>query len=605
VEGVVALLDTTVKQTNTTVNNIKKQGVMAKSTAHPNGFCALQGIDVLGLPEWRPEFERAPLGSCLDPAAGGVREPTPPPIDRLKGFLEGPPTGLREQGELVPGPGACPSVVPGMGLTRLGEKQALLVRRAKKYAVELSIKMVLLKQALAQQTQQTRLLERQQAVALMSRIYVGGIDYETTDEQIRRAFQAFGPVKKVDTVIDLMSGHHKGFAHIDFEQPEAAHIVMTHSTHLVVMGKKVKVCWPSQMPGAQAMLDRIRKEALKSHRIYVAGIHKNLTCEEIEGVFAAYGTIKSCELASDGEGSKQHRGYGYIEYETRESKQEAISSMNQFDLGGHLLRVYRAVTPPGYTNQLAVVPSKPMPRGVTVAAAVATAEITAMNAVASNLGVTEQMKDVKIKSPWIGKILLGSLRDRPSRKRSRSRSQSPIRTKKRETQPAYYREEPRPPPAALPPAEAAKPEKGVKGKVDIGPIESDGSLQQEQEMMIKGKTSRAMVTEKMMNSRGMVPSVVLLLKNMVGPEEVIDEEFQDEIEEELGKFGKVENIVVYQERSDDTADAEVSIKVFVEFTDTMEAHKAKAALNGRFFGGRSLAASLYDQHMYEKQDLSG
>ena len=59
----------------------------------------------------------------------------------------------------------------------------------------------------------------------------------------------------------------------------------------------------------------------------------------------------------------QHKGYGYIEYETRQSTevkithriltiiitiflQEAISAMNMFDLGGMLLRVGRAITPP-------------------------------------------------------------------------------------------------------------------------------------------------------------------------------------------------------------------------------------------------------------------
>ena len=61
----------------------------------------------------------------------------------------------------------------------------------------------------------------------------------------------------------------------------------------------------------------------------------------------------------------QHKGYGYIEYETRQStdvscnvdlhalwtthqheSQEAISAMNMFDLGGMLLRVGRAITPP-------------------------------------------------------------------------------------------------------------------------------------------------------------------------------------------------------------------------------------------------------------------
>ena len=43
----------------------------------------------------------------------------------------------------------------------------------------------------------------------------------------------------------------------------------------------------------------------------------------------------------------KHKGYGFIEYETAQSAQEAIASMNLFDLGGQYLRVGKAITPPG------------------------------------------------------------------------------------------------------------------------------------------------------------------------------------------------------------------------------------------------------------------
>ncbi len=34
-----------------------------------------------------------------------------------------------------------------------------------------------------------------------------------------------------------------------------------------------------------------------------------------------------------------YRGYGYIEYETPQAVQDAVASMNLFDLGGQYLRV--------------------------------------------------------------------------------------------------------------------------------------------------------------------------------------------------------------------------------------------------------------------------
>merc|ERR1712080_577435 len=71
------------------------------------------------------------------------------------------------------------------------------------------------------------------------------------------------------------------------------------------------------------------------------------------------------------------------------------------------------------------------------------------------------------------------------------------------------------------------------------------TLKQQEEMRISGKSARQMVMQKLMGARGEVrgkeDSVVLLLKNMVGPDEV-DEELHDEIQQECGKYGKVENV---------------------------------------------------------------
>ena len=59
--------------------------------------------------------------------------------------------------------------VVGLGLQKLSSEHAMMIQRAKKYAMEVSIKMVLMKQTLAHQQQQTKYLQRQQAVSIMSR----------------------------------------------------------------------------------------------------------------------------------------------------------------------------------------------------------------------------------------------------------------------------------------------------------------------------------------------------------------------------------------------------------------------------------------------------
>ena len=99
-------------------------------------------------------------------------------------------------------------------------------------------------------------------------------------------------------------------------------------------------------------------------------------------------------------------------------------------------------------------------------------------------------------------------------------------------------------------------------------------------------------------------SVVVVLRNMVGPEDV-DEELQEEIEEECGKYGEVEKVIIYQERQGEEEDAPIIVKIFVEFKQSASAKRAKEALHNRFFGGRVVVAQIYDQELFENQDLSG
>ena len=255
----------------------------------------------------------------------------------LSGFLEEPLTDLVQVEKLVYGAGAKrdSSAALGLGLQKLSSDQASMVQKAKKYAMEVSIKMVLMKQTLAHQQQQTKYLQRQQAISMMSRIYVGCINYDVREDSIKQAFLPFGPIRSITMSWDSMTGKHKGFAFVEFEQPEAAQLALEQMNGILVCSRNIKVGRPSQMPQAQACIDEIQREARQHNRIYISSIHKaslslrisltnrhvqDLSDEDIRSVFSAFGNIKGCDLASAGVPGR-HKGYGYIEYDSLQSAQ--------------------------------------------------------------------------------------------------------------------------------------------------------------------------------------------------------------------------------------------------------------------------------------------
>lgn len=62
----------------------------------------------------------------------------------------------------------------------------------------------------------------------------------------------------------------------------------------------------------------------------------------------------------------------------------------------------------------------------------------------------------------------------------------------------------------------------------------------------------------------LLQSRVMILRNMVGPEEV-DEDLESEVVDECSKYGGVNRVIIYQEKQSDDDDAEVLVKIFVEF----------------------------------------
>jgi poly(U)-binding-splicing factor PUF60 len=64
-------------------------------------------------------------------------------------------------------------------------------------------------------------------------------------------------------------------------------------------------------------------------------------------------------------------------------------------------------------------------------------------------------------------------------------------------------------------------------------------------------------------------------------------------------------VIIYQEAQSEEENAEIIIKIFVEFIQPKCAEKAIESLNGRFFAGRVVKAENYDQAAYHAKDYSG
>ncbi|XP_031419126.1 poly(U)-binding-splicing factor PUF60a isoform X4 [Clupea harengus] len=503
-----------------------------------------------------------------------------------------------------------------LGLPPLTPEQQEALQKAKKYAMEQSIKSVLVKQTLAQQQQQINNIQmaslsmgfgdplsplqsvaaqRQRALAIMCRVYVGSIYYELGEDTVRQAFAAFGPIKSIDMSWDSVTMKHKGFAFVEYEVPEAAQLALEQMNSVLLGGRNIKCGRPSNIGQAQPIIDQLAEEARAFNRIYVASVHPDLSDDDIKSVFEAFGRILSCLLARDPTTGK-HKGYGFIEYDKPQSSLDAVSSMNLFDLGGQYLRVGKAVTPPmplmTHTNPGG------LPPAAAVAAAAATAKITAQEAVAGaqilgamtgcQTGLALPQAVMAAQAPG---VITGVTPARPT---------MPVLPQVGLVNPVLSS-----PPSmasAVAAAQALVQEARKEEEEAREALEGTGQemLSEQEHMSISGSSARHMVMQKLLRKQ---ESTVMVLRNMVGPED-IDDELEGEVTEECGKFGAVNRVIIYQEKQGEEEGAEVIVKIFVEFSLAAEMNKGIQALNNRWFGGRKVIAEVYDQERFDNSDLS-
>ena len=98
------------------------------------------------------------------------------------------------------------------------------------------------------------------------------------------------------------------------------------------------------------------------------------------------------------------------------------------------------------------------------------------------------------------------------------------------------------------------------------------------------------------------PSCVVLLKNMVQPGDV-DETLAEECKQECSKYGPVRSCVISEITSDPHCPEEECVRTFVHFEKQESAVKAYREMNGRYFGGRQITASFYDEAKFAIRDL--
>lgn len=150
------------------------------------------------------------------------------------------------------------------------------------------------------------------------KIFVGGLNYRTTEESLRNHFAQCGKILDCIVMFD-QSGRSRGFGFVTFMSSAVVDKVMNQRPHMID-GREVDVKratpkerhdgYEEQNPKA-TYYQQYQKASVK--KIFIGAIREGIDEDDLRSYFSAYGNVVDCIIMRDSD--RRLRGFGFLEFD--------------------------------------------------------------------------------------------------------------------------------------------------------------------------------------------------------------------------------------------------------------------------------------------------
>jgi len=165
-----------------------------------------------------------------------------------------------------------------------------------------------------------------------SKLFVGGLSWETTQESLQAYFEKFGEITEVTLKTDANTGRSRGFGFVSFADPSSVSQVMSTSSHFLD-DRKID----PKVAKAKGGRDGYGEPTLK---VFVGGLDPEVPEEEIRAHFSQFGTVEEVDLPFD-KVNQQRRAFCFIKFASEDVVNEVVSKMKQH-IGSNEVTVKKA-----------------------------------------------------------------------------------------------------------------------------------------------------------------------------------------------------------------------------------------------------------------------
>lgn len=165
------------------------------------------------------------------------------------------------------------------------------------------------------------------------KLFVGGLSWETTQENLQRYFSNFGEVIDCVVMKNNESGRSRGFGFVTFSDPNNVNHVLANCPHNLD-GRTIdpKPCNPRTLQKP--------KKGGGYPKVFLGGLPSNITETDLRVFFGRYGKVMEVVIMYDQE-KKKSRGFGFLSFED-ESSVERVTTEHYINLHGKQVEIKKA-----------------------------------------------------------------------------------------------------------------------------------------------------------------------------------------------------------------------------------------------------------------------
>ncbi|KAJ7709849.1 hypothetical protein B0H17DRAFT_1165598 [Mycena rosella] len=167
-------------------------------------------------------------------------------------------------------------------------------------------------------------------------IFIKNLDEAIDNKALHDTFAAFGNVLSCKVATDE-HGMSKGYGFVHYETGEAADSAIKAVNGMLLNDKKVYVGHHISRKERQSKLDEMKSQFTN---LYVKNVDLEMSQDEFEKLFTAFGTVTSALIQVDEEGKS--KGFGFVNYDNHEDAQRAVDALHDSEHYGKKLFVTRA-----------------------------------------------------------------------------------------------------------------------------------------------------------------------------------------------------------------------------------------------------------------------